>query len=153
MGFREDLFSASRWIEPIPPHWIDPVVARVPRACHSLPLQDVNPGCESPPNGRRNRSHHENAVSGGGFSLGDARCSAAGGCPRARGAGVLRLVLGLRFRLVGRVGVLVLGSTEGVVVRRARGREGSSHYPAELASDLLESVVRLTPSLFEPVGS
>src|SRR5918997_3821824 len=100
---------------------------------------------------QRNGGYHESTVSGR-CSGGDARCSAASVCPRGARAGGLRLVLGLHFRYGRRVGVLVLGSAEGVVVRGARRREGSSHYPNELTSDLLESVVRLAPSLFEPAG-
>ena len=96
----------------------------------------------------------ENDVSGGDLSLGDARPSAASGCPGgARGAaGVLRMVLGLHFRRVGRLGVLVLGSAEGVVVRPTRGREGSTDYHVELASHFPESVVRLAHLGFGSVG-
>ena len=127
---------------------MDLVVARIPLACHSLPLQAVQRHLT----GGGTDVYRENDVSGGDLSLGDARCSAASGCPGARGAGVLRLVLGLHFRLVRRVGVLVLGSAERVVVRPTRGREGSTDYHVELASHFPESVVRLAPLGFGSAG-
>ena len=77
------------------------------------------------------------------------------GCPggaRGTAAGVLRVVLGLHFRRIGRVGVLVLGSAKGVVVRPTRGREGSTDHHVELVSDFPEPVVRLAPLRFESAG-